>query len=181
LFGGTGILLNHREVMKISAAHQAQTEIQLPLLDFHPADPKALADWLGQTLKLDTQHAKIRQEKSKIVMWNNAEVKQPPLWQITLNNPQRRMQAEYWAGNAFVTVKQSEGNLFALLSNLHKGAGMGVAWVLLADSLAGGLIVLSITGILLWTRLHGPRLTAIGLGLSSLSLIVAFTLAAITE
>jgi hypothetical protein len=52
---------------------------------------------------------------------------------------------------------------------------MGIGWVLLADTLAGGLIVLSLTGILLWTRLHGGRLAAAGLGFGSLVLAAAFT------
>ncbi|MGZ8142573.1 MAG: PepSY-associated TM helix domain-containing protein, partial [Methylosarcina sp.] len=72
------------------------------------------------------------------------------------------------------TVKRGTGNLFSVLSNLHKGVGMGVGWVLLADTLAGGLIVLSLTGILLWTRLHGGRLAAAGLGLGSLGLAFGF-------
>ena len=44
-------------------------------------------------------------------------------------------------------------------------SGMGVAWILLADTVAGSLIILALSGILLWTRLHGPRLLAAGLGL----------------
>ena len=41
-------------------------------------------------------------------------------------------------------------------------SGMGVAWILLADTIAGSLIILALSGILLWTRLHGPRLLAAG-------------------
>lgn len=179
LFGLTGILLNHREIMKIPAAKLEQKEIQLSLPESRPADPKAMGAWLGQTLGLDTNHAKIRREAGKTVTWNNAQFQQPPLWQITVRNPKRMMQAEYWEGNAFVSVKQSEGNLFAVLNHLHTGSGMGVGWVLLADTLAGGLIVLSFTGTLLWTRLHGNRVAAVGLILASLGLAVSFALQAI--
>jgi hypothetical protein len=41
------------------------------------------------------------------------------------------------------------------------------------------LLLLSLTGILLWTRLHGHRLTAAGLGLGSLGLGLFFALQAI--
>ena len=51
---------------------------------------------------------------------------------------------------------------------------MGVAWILLADTIAGSFIILSLTGILLWTRLHGPRLLAAALGLGSLTLAIFF-------
>jgi hypothetical protein len=179
LFGVSGILLNHRDIMKIPAAKMEQKEIQLVLPEPHPADPKALAVWLGQALGMATDHARIRRETGKTVTWNNQPIQQPPLWQITVRSPKQMMQAEYWEGNAYVSVKQGEGNLFAVLTNLHKGAGMGVGWVLLADTLAGGLVLLSLTGTLLWTRLHGNRLAAAGLGLGSLTLTVFFTLQAI--
>jgi hypothetical protein len=179
LFGFTGILMNHRELMKIPIGRMEQSEIQMPLPDPRPANPKALADWLGQSLGVDTAHAKIRREPAKTVTWNNQPVRQPGSWQITARNPQRMLNAEYWEGNAFVSVKQGNANLLITLSNLHKGAGMGIGWVLLVDTLAGALMLLSMTGILLWTRLHGPRLAAAGLGLGSLSLTVFFALTAI--
>ncbi|WP_442498209.1 PepSY-associated TM helix domain-containing protein [Methylobacter sp. sgz302048] len=174
LFGLTGILMNHREIMKIPLGKMEQKEIQLPLPEPRPANPKAMAIWLGQTLAIDTGHARIRREPGKTVIWNGNEVRQPPSWQIAVRSPQHSLQAEYWEGNAFVSVKQSEANLPVMLNNLHKGTGMGVGWVLLADTLAGGLIVLSLTGTLLWTRLHGRRLAAVGLALGSLSLAIGF-------
>jgi len=174
LFGTTGILLNHRDIMKIPAAKMEQQDIQLTLPQDRPADAKALAEWLGQQLGADLSHARIMQEPPKAVTWNGVELRQPARWQIMLRGPQRGLQAEYWQGNAFVSVKRSEANGFAFLTNLHKGVGMGVGWVLLVDSLAGGLIALSLTGVLLWTRLHGPRLGAAGLALGALSLAIWF-------
>ncbi len=179
LFGITGILLNHHNVLKIHLAHQVQTEIQLPLPHPQPATPKELASWLGQTLHFNSQHPKIQREASKPVIWNNQPFTQPELWKITLRNPKRMIQADYWQGNAFVSVKQGEGNFFSILVNLHKGSGMGIGWVLLADTLAGGLIILSITGTLMWTHLHGTRLAAAGLGLGSLGLLIFFAVQAI--
>ncbi|QSB00019.1 PepSY-associated TM helix domain-containing protein [Methylomonas sp. EFPC1] len=180
LFGFTGILMNHRDVLKIPIGRMEQKEIQLALPEPHPTDPKALAAWLGQTLSVDTSHAKIRKEPGKTVTWNNQAVQQPASWQINIRNPQKMLSADYWEGNAFVTVKQGEANLLTTLNNLHKGTGMGVGWVLLVDTLAGGLILLALTGTLLWTRLHGNRLAAAGLGLGSMSLAVFFAMQAIS-
>ncbi|MGR9087199.1 MAG: PepSY-associated TM helix domain-containing protein [Gammaproteobacteria bacterium] len=175
LFGGTGILLNHHDVLKISATRVERTEVQLTLPSPLPVEPKALAAWLGQEYGLNARSARIHSEPVKTVTWNGVSVQLPPRWQITLRTPKQSVQAEYWPGNRFVTVKLGNGNLFSLLSNLHKGVGMGLGWVLLADTLAGGLIVLSLSGILLWTRLHGGRLTAAGLGLGSLGLALGFS------
>jgi hypothetical protein len=179
LFGFTGILLNHHDVLKIPIGRMEQKEIQLALPEPHPTDPKALAAWLGQTLGVDTSHAKIRKEPGKTVTWNNQAVQQPASWQINVRNPQKMLSADYWEGNAFVTVKQGEANLLNTLNNLHKGTGMGVGWVLLVDTLAGGLLLLSLTGTLLWTRLHGNRIAAAGLGFGSMSLAVFFAMQAI--
>lgn len=178
LFGFTGILLNHHEVMKIPVGRIQQQEIQLPLADPHPTDPKAMAVWLGQTLNIDTRQAKVRREPGKTVVWNNQTLNQPSLWQINLRSPNKMLQAEYWEGNNFVSVKQGNANLMLTLNNLHKGTGMGVGWVLLVDTLAGALILLSLTGTLLWTRLHGTRLAAAGLGLGSLSTALYLALGA---
>ena len=172
LFGTTGILLNHREVMKIPLAKVEQHEFQLDLSDSKPVDVHALQVWLGERLQMDISQSRIRQEPSKTVVWNGLSLQQPPLWQITLRNPKRVIQAEYWQGNAFVTVKQSDANGLAMLNNLHKGVGMPVAWVLLVDTLGGGLIVLSCTGVLLWTGLHGRRLLAVGLLGTCLALVL---------
>jgi Uncharacterized protein conserved in bacteria len=181
LFGFTGILLNHRDIMKIPIGRMQQQEIQLALPEPRPANPKAMAAWLGEQLHIDTRDAKIKQEKAKTLIWNDQAVQQPAAWHITVRNPHHMLGAEYWEGNAFVSVKQGNANLLQTLNNLHKGAGMGVGWVLLVDTLAGALLMLSMTGILLWTRLHGPRLAAAGLGLGSLSLLLFFALSAIAE
>jgi uncharacterized protein len=77
-----------------------------------------------------------------------------------------------------VTVKRQEANAFAMITQLHKGAGATVPWILLVDTLAGGLILLALSGMLLWSRLHGTRLAAAGLGLGSLGFVIWFALLA---
>ena len=179
LFGGTGFLLNHREIMKIPAARMEQKEMQLPLPEPRPADPEALARWLARELGLESKPHRALREPAKTVIWNGLPVPQPARWQVTIRTPRESMQADYWEGNAFVTVKRGDANALALLSNLHKGVGLGAGWVLLADTLAGGLVVLALTGVLLWTRLHGPRLAAALLGLGSLGLALWFAVRAL--
>jgi hypothetical protein len=57
-------------------------------------------------------------------------------------------------GNGFVSVKRTDNSFLATMSNLHKGVGLSVGWVLLIDTLAGSIILLSLTGVLLWTELN---------------------------
>jgi hypothetical protein len=179
LFGATGILLNHRAVLKIPAAKVEQSVVQLSLRNERPANAQALALWLRSELKLDQPPVLIKAEPGQTVIWNGHPVQQPQVWRIFFASPQRGFNAEYWTGNAFVTVKRQDPNLFAFLTRLHMGTGATAAWVLLVDTLAGGLIVLALSGILLWSRLHGSRLTAAGIGFTSLGLLVWFAWPAI--
>jgi hypothetical protein len=176
LFGVSGILLNHRTIMKIPAARMEQSQIELALPTPLPADAKALAEWLKIQLNIDREPNKIITEPAKTVAWAGQNFQQPGLWRVDFINPQQSVNAEYWVGNAFVSIKRQDANIFAFLTRLHKGVGMGTAWILLADTLAGGLVFLSLTGLLLWTKLHGSRLLMAGLGLVSLGLGVSVVL-----
>jgi hypothetical protein len=55
---------------------------------------------------------------------------------------------------------------------------MNAGWILLADSIAGGLMLLSLTGVLLWTKMRGSRLLMVGLCGTSAALAVLFTIQA---
>jgi hypothetical protein len=176
LFGVSGILLNHRTIMKIPAAQMEQSQVELALPSPLPADAKALAEWLQTQLSIDREPSKIVTEPAKTVAWAGQTFEQPSHWRVDFLNPQQSVNAEYWVGNAFVSIKRQDANAFAFITRLHKGVGMGTAWILLADTLAGGLVFLSLTGLLLWTKLHGSRLLMAGLGLVSLGMTVSIVL-----
>ncbi|MGH7966303.1 MAG: PepSY-associated TM helix domain-containing protein [Candidatus Binatia bacterium] len=175
LFGITGFLLNHRAVLQIPAAQLHESREPLALPTPLPANPQALATFLQRELRI-ARAPTIKVEKSRPAPWGDGSVHQPEHWQIHFTTPKVTISAEYWAGNTSVSVKRLEANLFAFLTRLHKASGTGIAWTLLADTFAGGIIVLALTGILLWTRLHGPRLLAAGLGFGSFVLAVIFVL-----
>lgn len=90
-------------------------------------------------------------------------VKQPETFKVDFQLPQARIQAEYVAGNRFATVKREDANIWGFITRMHKGVGANAAWVLLADSIAGAMLILSITGVLLWTKMRGSRLAMLGL------------------
>ena len=175
LFGGTGILLNHRAVLKIPAAHAQESTIQLPLPQPAPADEKAMAAWLAASLGIERESSKVKAEPAKAVAWGDKSLTQPARWSGAFVAPQRGVQFEYWVGNSFVTVKRNENNAFSTLSNLHKGTGMGIAWILLVDTLAGSIILLSITGVLLWALMTRKRM--LGTAIASASLLATLGLA----
>lgn len=175
LFGGTGILLNHRAVLRIPAAQARETTVQVPLPQPAPRDPQALAAWLKSSLRLEPDPRAIRLEPARPVAWGDRSLVQPARWSASFTAPSGEVQAEYWVGNSYVTLKRLDNNVFATLSNLHKGTGMGVAWVLLVDTLAGSIILLSLSGVVLWVLTNRRR--AIGVAIGALSLLAAGSLA----
>jgi hypothetical protein len=175
LFGSTGILLNHRAVLKIPAAQVQESTIQIPLPNPAPADAQALAAWLKSSLKLEPEPRRVQAEPARTVAWGDRSLMQPARWSASFTSPSGGVQAEYWVGNNYVTLKRSENNVFATLTNLHKGVGMSVGWILLVDTLAGSIILLSLSGVVLWALTNRRR--AVGLAIGAVSLLAAGSLA----
>jgi hypothetical protein len=178
LFGVTGILQNHRAILKIPAAQTQESSVQLalPRATPIPANAQALADWLQQQLSFDRPATKVKTEPARPVPWGEQIMQQPARWTAAFTTPELNLQTEYWVGNSYVTIKRTDSNLFATLNNLHKGTGAGVAWILLADTLAGSIILLSLSGVLLWTLLHRRRMVGAIIGVISLTAAMVFAL-----
>ena len=163
LFGVSGILLNHRSEMKIPLAKQEETRQVLTPPAASLQTPEALEAWLRAEFKLPDAKSRIQKKPAGPVPWGGGQIEQPENWRITLIAPNLNVTSEYWKGDADTHIEQKEANLWATLTNFHKGSGMSNAWILLTDTLAGALLILAITGTLLWSRLHGSRLLAAGL------------------
>jgi hypothetical protein len=179
LFGLSGFLLNHRAVMKIPAAEMESTEIQLRMPATPPGNAKEFTRYIQQAL--DIRHAPVKPkprkgEKPEDARFMGKDMPQPERWEVNFALPQAMIRAEYVAGNQFATVKREDANVWAFITRMHKGVGANAAWVLLADSIAGALMLLSVTGVLLWTKMRGSRLALVGLTSLSTVLTVLFTL-----
>lgn len=162
LFGVTGILLNHRSILEIPVAKTVRTSAQLPLPTQALASPQQLSAWLQQELKFTAQQVtQTKSEPAKQIVWADRSLMQPERWSISLHSPQRGVVAEYFVGNRFVKLEQVDATPIGTLTRLHMSVGVSAFWVLLSDSIAGSLILLSITGLLLWTQLHPVRTVAV--------------------
>ncbi|MDR5749274.1 MULTISPECIES: PepSY-associated TM helix domain-containing protein [unclassified Caballeronia] len=169
LFGTTGFLLNHRGgPLKVSTGEPQVSQMQLAV----PADglrsPIELGGWLKHELKIDGNVGRVKREAARPVAWGDQKAIQPEQWTVTIASPGGGVSAEYWVGNGFVSVKRTENSFLATMTNLHKGVGLSVGWVLLIDTLAGSIILLSLTGVLLWTQLNKRR--AVGVVLVGVSI-----------
>ena len=176
LFGFSGIWLNHRAVLALQPASERHN-VQLKLEDPMPADAKSMAAWLQHALALPDAVSSVRVEKAKPAPWAEAAAAQSPVamqpehWTFNFNAPKSQIQADYWVGNRQVGVRRTDNGVVATLTNLHKGVGMPVAWILLVDTLAGSLILLSLSGLSLWLLTRRKR----ALGLAILGTAFAVT------
>ena len=79
---------------------------------------------------------------------------------MSFSAPQRFISGEHWVAECVRDGAALDANFWAFLDRLHQASGMGAGWILLADAIAASFILLALTGVVLWTRLHGPRLLA---------------------
>lgn len=185
LIGTSGMLLNHRATLKIDTG--APIEVQAADIAVDPAairSPEDLGKWaqkqFGTTLEPRAPRAEGGrgggprgqgdQGGGERVRLMGRDVQQAQVWKQSFTGANGVLNVEYVPGSASVKASRQEQNAFGVLKNLHKGVGMGWPWVLLIDTFAGGLIAMSLTGALLWSRMHGPRLAALGIVAGSLGL-----------
>ncbi len=183
--GTSGIWLNHRSTMKLELPDQQQTNAQIALPDPRPETANAMASWLQGVLKADRPANNIRVERSRPVPWaerggpersgEGRPAMQPERWTFAFGGPNKLMQVEYWVGNRSASVRTTQNGFIATLTNLHKGTTMPAPWILLIDTLAGAMIFLSISGVILWWETHRRRLA--GIVIFGISVIVTVTLA----
>jgi len=171
LFGATGILMNHLAILEIPVHKVVRRSALLSLPD--PAlrsfkTPEEMARWLQAELRFDGLQTRIKADPAGTVTWADREVAQPERWSFNLQSPHRGITAEYYLGNRFIKVETQDATPIGTLTRLHMSVGVNAFWVLLSDTIAGGLIVLSITGLLLWSRLHTIRLSAVCISLAAL-------------
>ena len=176
LFGFSGIWLNHRAVLPLQpAAERHSTTLALGAVV--PADAAAMAAWAQAALGLREPASNVRVEKARPAPWADPAAAasstpvQPEHWSFGFNTPKAQVQVDYWVGNRTLGVRRTDSGLVATLTNLHKGVGMPVAWILLVDTLAGSLILLSLSGLSLWMLTRRRR----ALGLAILGTAFALT------
>lgn len=157
LFGATGILLAHRSVLKIPISKGEQTVVQYKLAQM-PLSATELASFLSKEFDYAGREPRIKVEKSRPVAWNSVGVQQPERWELNFNHPSRAAKVEYFVGNSFARVEKYDATVIGTMTRLHMATGVDAYWVLLLDSIAASLMLLALTGTLLWTKLKLPRM-----------------------
>ena len=189
--GTSGIWLNHRSVMKLELPDQQQANTQLAIPEPRPETANAMAAWLQGALTVDRPATNIRIERSRPVPWaerggpersgpersgEGRPAMQPERWTFVFGGPNKVMQVEYWVGNRSAGVRTTQNGFIATLTNLHKGTTMPAPWILLIDTLAGAMIFLSVSGVILWWETNRRRLAGIVIFGVSVAVTVALAM-----
>lgn len=182
IFGTGGIWLNHRAVLKLPMSQQ-RANAQLSLPDPAPASAQEMAVWLQRALDQKGAPNSMRTEPARPVAWSEKgkadPLMQPERWVFNFGGPDAIVQADYWRGNRSVGVTTTRNGFLATLTNMHKGTGMSLGWILLVDTLAGSLIFLSLSGVVLWMLTHRRRTVGLAIFGTSVALTLGLALAQI--
>ena len=174
-FGATGLVMNHRAVLKWPVEKTTQRTAQVPAPREGFATSEAMAGWLRTELGFEAHHVvAVRRHPAQTVVWAGRAVEQPERWTVNLQSPARGVLAEYYAGNRFVRLDHVDATLVGLLTRLHMSVGVSALWVLLADTIAGSFILLSLTGLLLWTQMNTVRLATAATSVTALGAAVLY-------
>jgi uncharacterized protein len=172
LYGFTGLVMNHR--FGDGAWPQGDTAESGRMLLEVPTSardtPQALRAWLHATHALDAQV--VRTGPPGAAKLGGREVAQPPKWNLSGGDASASWSLEYIPGNHTAEVKRSRHSPLAAFNRLHKGVGGGLAWILLADSFAIGMLLLGLSGLWMWARGRNARQMVVSvLGVSLLILL----------
>lgn len=173
MFGTTGLLMNHRAVLRIPV-HESETTHTVIRIPSSFETPDHLTTWVRGRFSLPSARAVARREEPMRVYFAGREFDQPESWSVTLATPKISVVARYIPGSGVVELETQDAVGWGLLMRLHTSSGASAAWVVLVDTIAGAFIVLALTGILLWTKLRGPRLAGAAILLAAPAMTAAY-------
>ena len=146
LFGISGFMQNHRGIMKLPQGDTTEiSNVEVEVPESARASREAMRSWLH-----DAQHLDVEIQRPRGGGPGAGK------WMFNGGNARNITQVEYVEGASTAAIHKSENSPLAILERLHKGVGGGAAWIIVTDSFAVAMVLLGISGILLWARGRTP-------------------------
>jgi len=177
LFGLTTIMMVHGEVFR--TAENVQSIMQLPVAGSGIGSVDEMGAFVKNEFGLSTLWRRPRNQQGttgNTVIADGKGVKQP-VYITQFTSPGTTLDVRYVSGNEYIEITRTERGFLEVLNRLHRGNGAQLGWILLGDAFSGALVVLAMTGVLLWSKMDGSRLLAIGLGGAGFLTVLYFGLA----
>jgi uncharacterized protein len=165
-FAVTGFMLNHEDWFLSDQEEESVSTGVLP------------TDWLGSSIDKLAIVEMLRKEFAVSGAMNTFEDSDDKELRVTFKGPGREDEAIIQRDNGQTKVAHKFKGWTAILTDLHKGKETGAVWKLLIDAVCVLLLIVSITGLILWQSLRGRGrygLVCMGLGLAlSVGIYYAF-------
>jgi len=146
LFGISGFMQNHRGIMKLPQGDTTEiSNVEMEVPESARQTREEMRAWLH-----DVQHIDVEIQRAR--GGGAGPGGSGKRWMFNGGNARILTQVEYVEGASTATVRKSENSPLAVLSRLHKGVGGGIPWIVLTDSFAVAMVLLGISGIILWAR-----------------------------
>lgn len=158
LYGTTGLIMSHRfgdNAWPQGDSHEVgRTTLAVPAEARTSAEELSL--WLRDSQGLDAQN--IRKPKPEGRGGEKGgERRGPSGWSLSGGTAGASWSVEYVPGADTAELKRTQHSTLAAFTRLHKAVAGGAGWRLLGDSFAIGMILLGISGLLLWARNRTPK------------------------
>jgi hypothetical protein len=174
LFGFSGFMQNHRGIMKLPQGSSTEVaNIEISVSEEARASPEALKAWLANSRRMELKVLRGSQGGPRGAGRGEGRSVR---WVLFGGNARNSIQVEYIPGSETAIVRSTVQSPLAVLERLHEGVGGGVAWILLSDSFALGLVALGASGLVMWSRGRTPRqmvVSIVGAATAVFILIVA--------
>lgn len=155
IYGLTGLWLQHRAVLPLPGPHTDKLSETLTLAT-PLTDPADLMTLLSQRDPEGLAEARTTVTPPQILPTPNGALTLPARWELKAVTLSQSLAASYVAGTLEVRIERQQANFSASLNRLHRGMGTGLSWQLLGDLAALALLLLALTSLLMWNKLHGP-------------------------
>lgn len=169
-FAVTGFMLNHEAWFGTEEPHVREAEGKLPIAlvqanEDKPLDKLAIVETLRRDFGIAGAMDSFHESESDV--------------EVIFIRPGQRVVAEIQRETGEVRVNFQTSGFAAVLMDLHKGKSSGAAWSLVIDGVSIALLVIALTGFVLWTSLRSrgkwgaaALLAGLGLGLGIYFLLV---------
>ncbi|MFM4704052.1 PepSY-associated TM helix domain-containing protein [Aeromonas bivalvium] len=174
IYGLTGLWLQHRAVLPLPGPHTAKSSEEI-VLSAPLASPDELKALLQQRYPDVIDEGRPQITPPQTLPTPSGPVTLPARWELRDVTLRQSLAASYVEGTLLVRTELQQANFAASLNRLHRGMGTGLPWQLVGDLAALAMLLLALTSLLMWNKLHGPagRGIALLLGGALLTLVVA--------
>ena len=155
MYGITGLWLQHRAVLPIPGPHTDKSSEEI-VLEAPLASPDQLTSLLQQRYPETFADGRTMITPAQTLPTPNGPLTLPAKWEMRGVTLSQSVAASYVDGTLLVRTDLQLANFAASLNRLHRGMGTGLAWQLFGDLAALSMLLLALTSLLMWNKLHGP-------------------------